>query len=153
MWLFVCIAVCGQSDARQGRVLEGSSVCFCVGGMTGRRGAREEHVEVPWTQVYLITGAKSQSRGSKADRDYWCTTQDSDGTRDRKVRLSRNRGVGAAIVDSLCLSLSETVPSLVSAFFQCILALDFCSLMTTACLGLAWNCSVPSFSSLYSSTA
>lgn len=69
-------------------------------------------------QVYLITGAKAHSQGSKANRDYWCTTQGSDRTRDPKVRLSRKWGVGAAILVSLCLSLSETVPSLVFAFFS-----------------------------------
>lgn len=110
--------MCGQSDACQGQVLEGTGVCFCAGDMAGRRGAREEHTEVHWMQVYLITGAKAHSQGSKAAWDYWCTAQDSDGTRDPKVRLSRKWGVGAAILVSLCLSLSETVPSLVSAFFS-----------------------------------
>ena len=67
--------------------------------MAGRRGAREEHTEVHWMQVYLITGAKAHSQGSKADWDYWCTAQDSDGTQDPKVRLSR-KGVDALLLEA-----------------------------------------------------
>lgn len=96
--------------------------------------------------------AKTHSQGSKADRDYWCTTQDSDGTRDRKVRLPGNGESGRHCCFSVSVSFGDCAITCL-CFFQCILALDFCSLMTTTCLGLAWNCSVPSFSSPYSSTA
>lgn len=93
------------------------NVCFCVGGMTGRRGAREEHMEVPWMQVYLITGAKTHSQGSKADRDYWCTIQDSDGTRDRKVRLPGNRESGPPLL-FLCFCLFQRLCHHLSLLFS-----------------------------------
>lgn len=113
----------------------------------------EEHTEVHRMQVYLITGAKARSQGSKADWDYWRIQHRA--LIEPGIQRSGFPGNGESGRHSvsLCLSLSETVPALVSCFFQCILALDFCSLMTATCLGLAWNCSVRSFSSPYSSTA
>lgn len=68
-------------------------------------------------QVYLITGAKARSQGSKAAWDYWRTTQGSDRTRDPKVRLSRKWGVRPPFL-FLCVCLFQRLCRLLSLLFS-----------------------------------
>ena len=104
-----------------------------------------------WMQVYLIACAKRRAQAPKP-AGIISVQRRTHGTRGRKVRLSRKLGSQPAIPVSLCLSLSETAISCLP-LFSVYLALDFCSLMTATCLGLAWNCSVSSLSSPNSSMA
>lgn len=117
VWLFA-LQACGQSDSPQGQVLEGTGVCFCVGDRTGRRGAWGEHVKGLDAGVFDCM-CKEQGTGSKASRDYQCTAQDS-WNQGPEGQAFQETGSQPAVPVSLCLSLSETVPSLVSRFFQCI---------------------------------